>query len=165
MGTVRYTWPPPTGTLVRSLLVLVELDACSQVKRIDILEVLLPHSPPSLLSSANNAGSTPLHWAALNKHLPAAQALVRHPGGPGAKLVDIKNKAGHTPLGEAENAEWEDGARWFVEVMDLEEGEGGEKGEEEDGKELEEVEVEITDAEGGVAKMTLGKAGKEEKGK
>lgn len=125
--------------------------------------MLLPLVPPALLSARNAAGSTPLHWAALNAHLPVAQALVRWPAGPGADLVDAKNAAGRSPLGEAENAGWEDGARWFVEVMRLDESAAaqGEPAEEEDA-ELQaavargNIEVEIEDAEGRVAKMTLG---------
>ncbi|KAH9935183.1 ankyrin [Epithele typhae] len=133
----------------------------------DALNILLPLAPPSLLSARNNAGSTPLHWAALNAHLPIAQALVKWPSGPGADLIDIKNAAGRSPLGEAENAGWDDGARWLVEVMKLDEGSvKGESANEKDDEELREaaaagVEVEIEDAEGRVAKMTIGADGKE----
>ncbi|KAH7099887.1 ankyrin repeat-containing domain protein [Auriculariales sp. MPI-PUGE-AT-0066] len=73
----------------------------------------------ALLATQNNAGNTPLHWAALNAHLSTAQLLVSH-GGPA--LIDVRNKAGRTPLGEAEEAGWDDGARWFVAQMELEEG-------------------------------------------
>jgi hypothetical protein len=34
-------------------------------------------------------------------------------------LIDIKNAAGHSPLGEAEVAGWDGGAKWMVEVMRL----------------------------------------------
>jgi ankyrin repeat protein len=151
--------------------------------RIDILTYILPLLPPSTsstpspLAAPNHAGSTPLHWAALNKQLAAAQALVNFDGGPGtgAALVDVKNNAGRSPLGEAENAGWDDGAVWLVSVMDLsnagqpsegpaEEGaeEGGEGEGEGDvkiaakaGVDGKPVTVEITDAEGRVASMTL----------
>ena len=123
--------------------------------------MLLPLLPPAALSARNAAGSTPLHWAALNAHLPVAQALVGWPAGPGVDLIDAKNAAGRSPLGEAENAGWEDGARWFVEVMKLDE--GAAKGEPaEDDEELQaaaargDIEGEIEDAEGRVAKKTLG---------
>lgn len=38
----------------------------------------------------------------------------------GAALIMIQNNAGHTPLGEAELAGWDEGARWLVGAMDLE---------------------------------------------
>ncbi|KZT05432.1 cytoplasmic protein [Laetiporus sulphureus 93-53] len=120
---------------------------------IEALEYLLPLVSTSLLSAQNNAQSTPLHWAALNSHLAVAQALVRYPQGPGISLLDIKNAAGRSPLGEAENVGWEEGAKWFVEVMNLDE---GAKDEEVVAEGTENVEVEIQDAEGRVAKMTLG---------
>lgn len=84
-----------------------------------MLDVLLPVVPSSLLSAQNRAGSTALHWAALNAQLGAARALVGFPGGPGADLIDIKNAAGRSPLGEAEAAGWDEGAKWMVEVMPL----------------------------------------------
>ncbi|EIW80589.1 hypothetical protein CONPUDRAFT_20633, partial [Coniophora puteana RWD-64-598 SS2] len=89
----------------------------------DILTYLLPllDDPATLLSAPNAAQSTPLHWAALNRQLPAARALVECPRGPGAILIDAKNAAGRTPLGEAELAGWDEGAQWFVEVMSLDE--------------------------------------------
>lgn len=121
----------------------------------EALDFLLPQVPPSLISARNNAGSTPLHWAALNSHLPVAQKLVQFPGGPGVDLIDIKNATGRSPLGEAENAGWEEGAKWFVEMMNLDE---SAKGEEElhPAETTDSIEVEIQDAEGQVAKMTLG---------
>lgn len=45
--------------------------------------------------------------------------LVECPGGPGVDLIDIKNAAGRSPLGEAEAAGWDEGAKWMVEVMRL----------------------------------------------
>ncbi|KAH7883363.1 hypothetical protein F5I97DRAFT_233626 [Phlebopus sp. FC_14] len=119
---------------------------------IDVLECLLPLVSPSLLSKQNSSGSTPLHWAALNKHFNIAQKIVQFPKGPGIDLIDIKNTAGRSPLGEAEMAEWEDGAKWFVQVMKIDEPK-----EEEDipMEHSQAVEVEIEDAEGQVAKMTI----------
>ncbi|KAI0350604.1 ankyrin [Trametes cingulata] len=121
----------------------------------DALDYLLPLLPPSLLAARNNAGSTPLHWAALNSHLSVAQKLVQFPGGPGVDLIDIKNSAGRSPLGEAETVGWEEGAKWFVQVMNLDEG-GKEEEELHPAEGAENIEVEIQDAEGKVAKMTLG---------
>lgn len=86
------------------------------------------------------------------------------PQGPGAALIDIKNMAGRSPLGEAEFVGWDEGAQWLVGQMNLDDRAGatGGKDEEADGDELEPevgaVEVEIQDAEGRVAKMNLGQA-------
>lgn len=114
-----------------------------------------------MLATQNNSGSTPLHWAALNSQLEVAQKLVQHPDGPGRDLIDIKNKAGLSPLGEAEFAGWEEGAKWFVEMMNLDaEGTTKSKGDEdatldtEDGPQRD-IEVEIEDADGQIAKMTI----------
>ncbi|KAH9920964.1 cytoplasmic protein [Fomitopsis serialis] len=120
----------------------------------ETLEYLLRHVSPALLSAQNDARSTALHWAALNSHLAVAQALVKFPNGPGLDLIDVKNEAGRTPLGEAENVGWEEGAKWFVEVMNLDESAKGE--ELQVAEDAEKIEVEIQDAEGQVAKMTIG---------
>lgn len=87
----------------------------------------------------------------MNSQLDVARSLVEAGG---AQLIDVKNKAGRSPLGEAENAGWEDGARYFVSVMELgaEEGQADETDEKVEGP----IEVTIEDAEGGVAKMTIG---------
>jgi ankyrin repeat protein len=87
---------------------------------LELLEYLLNIVSPSLLSAQNNAGSTPLHWAALNGHLRIMQLLVDHPGGPGQGLIELKSAAGRSPLGEAELAGFEEGAKWLVERMKLE---------------------------------------------
>lgn len=122
----------------------------------------MPLVPPSLLAVQNNSGSTALHWAALNSQLPVAQKLVQYPGGPGLDLIDIKNKAGHSPLGEAENAGWEEGAKWFVEVMNLDAEGTTEQSAIDDDATLDtedgntrDIEVEIEDADGQIAKMTI----------
>lgn len=107
---------------------------------------------PALLPAQNDARSTPLHWAALNSHLPVVQKLVLFSKGPGKDLIDIKNAAGRTPLGEAENVGWDEGAKWLVEVMNLEE---GGKEENQVGSDAEDIEVEIQDAEGQVARMKI----------
>ena len=89
----------------------------------------------------------------------------------GSALIDIKNLAGHTPLGEAELAGWNEGAKFFVQVMNLdnilaqdqpatEADVAPEEGEEEEmvvgAENVGNIEVEIEDADGGIAKMTLG---------
>jgi len=131
---------------------------------------LLPIIPPLLLSAQNSAQSTPLHWAALNSHLAIVQKLVRYPGGPGIDLIDIKNTAGRSPLGEAELAGWEEGAKWLVQMMKLDKEEGDkeeegdtvedlEGGAEQAGEQMEDIEVEIEDADGQVARMTISGGG------
>ncbi|KAK7691795.1 hypothetical protein QCA50_005198 [Cerrena zonata] len=124
---------------------------------IEALDYLLTVIPPSLLPVQNNAGSTALHWAALNSHLMIVQKLVQHPQGPGKDLIDIKNTAGRTPLGEAEVIGWDEGAKWLVETMNLDEGTKG--GEDQPVEPGQEIEVEIQDAEGQVAKMKIGPQG------
>ena len=129
----------------------------------DVLNYLLPIIPTSLLAAQNNARSTPLHWAALNSHLSIAQTLVDFPGGPGVDLIDIKNVAGRSPLAEAELAGWEEGAKWLVQMMKLDaaiienEGDVEESGAAngDDGA-LQKVEVEIEDADGHMAKLSIG---------
>jgi len=121
----------------------------------ELLEFLLPILPASLLSAQNKAGSTPLHWAALNSQLAIARMLVEFSDGPGIDLIDIKNTAGRTPLGEAELAGWEEGAKWMVEVMKLDEA-GKAEAEVQLGESTADIEVEIEDAEGQVAKISLG---------
>jgi ankyrin repeat protein len=134
----------------------------------DILAYILPLVSPSLLSAQNSSGSTPLHWAALNEQLDVMKVLVAHPTGPGPKLVDIKNNAGRTPLGEAEMAGWDAGAAWLVSVMDINESKRGTAGTEEaeltdevvgdadvEGTEPLEIHVEVHDAEGGISRRTV----------
>ncbi len=101
----------------------------------ELLAVLLPIAPSSLLAAPNDAGSTALHWAALNAQLGAVRALVGCAHGPGADLIDIKNAAGRSPLGEAEAAGWDEGAKWMVEMMRLDDAGGVAEGEEEEEEE------------------------------
>ena len=139
-----------------------------QSPRTDILAYILPLIPPSSLSTQNSSGSTPLHWATLNEQLGAMKALVAHPTGPGAKLVDIKNNAGRTALGEAEMAGWDAGAVWLVGAMDVneskEDAQGLDEGEltgeavgdaDVEGTEPLEIHVEVQDAESGISRMTI----------
>ncbi|KAH8827819.1 ankyrin repeat-containing domain protein [Flagelloscypha sp. PMI_526] len=122
----------------------------------ELLEYLLPILPTSLLSVQNASGSTALHWAALNSHLSIVQKLVEFPDGPGVDLIDIKNKAGRSPLAEAENVGWDEGAKWLVQVMNLDEGPTEQEGDADAAVDpSQQIEVEIEDADGKVAKMTI----------
>jgi uncharacterized protein len=118
----------------------------------DILDRVLPLVPKTLLEVKNASGSTALHWAALNSQLDCAKKLVLVGG---ADLVDIKNSAGLSPLAEAERAGWDEGAKYFVEVMNLESGDGVKEEEADAPVDPNAVEIEIEDADGGIAKMTL----------
>lgn len=111
----------------------------------DLLTYLLPNIAPSLLPTPNTSGkSTPLHWAALNSHLPIVKALIEYANGPGPALIDVKNEAGRSPLGEAELVGWDEGAKYFVQVMGLTlDGAGSEEQEISEGKGVEEEETEV----------------------
>jgi ankyrin repeat protein len=126
-------------------------------KALDVVDYLLNIVPPSLLAVKNtNAESTALHWAALNAHMDIVKKLVEHPGGPGVELIDIKNKNGLSPLGEAEMAGWDEGASWLVGKMNLDKvEESSTEVEDEPIGNDQAIEVQIEDADGGVAKMTL----------
>jgi ankyrin repeat protein len=130
-ATQSYTWPPPTDTPVSpktDSTHRIPLFFCpTPIRARELLDLLLPLSSPTLLSAQNNAGSTALHWAAINAQLPAARALVAYPDGPGARLIDVKNAAGRSPLGEAEAAGWDEGAKWMVEVMHLDDADDDDK--------------------------------------
>jgi hypothetical protein len=84
------------------------------VRPTELLAYLLPKLPSTLFSTPNSSGSTPLHWAALNGHLPIAKALVLVSNSPGDSLIDIKNDAGRTAVGEAEMMERNEVAQWLV---------------------------------------------------
>lgn len=129
----------------------------------DVLEYLLTIVPPDLLSVSNNLRSTPLHWATTNKHLETVQRIVQFPSGPGIALIDQKNMAGLTAVGEAEMEGWDEGAKWLVSVMRLKNDGAGDsrmspKEEEEADAPLDpgtSIEVEVEDVNGEVAKMTI----------
>jgi len=86
--------------------------------------------------------------------LDVVKRLTLYPNGPGRDLIDIKNKYGRSPLSEAEFAGWDEGAKWFVEMMNLDVA----PDEEDDvANEAEDhpVEVEIQDADGQIAGFTV----------
>ena len=61
------------------------------------------------LNLQNASGNTPLHWAALNGHLPAVQLLMEAGADP-----TVTNKAGKDALSEAEAAEKNEVAAWLI---------------------------------------------------
>lgn len=68
----------------------------------------------------NDAGNTPLHWAALNGHLESVKLLVQS----GAD-VTIINKAGHDAVFEAEINDKKEVVEWLLgAVEELEKGIG-----------------------------------------
>jgi ankyrin repeat protein len=152
------TWQAQTAMLVSGLLSPSENKIFTK-RPGELLNFLLPLVPSQFLSAKNHAGSTALHWAALNKQLEVARKLVLHPNGPGRDLIDIKNNIGRSPLGEAEVAGWDEGATLFVEMMILDAEEPQEQLVENEGLLVDvknrEREAEIPDVEGGIAKMSL----------
>ena len=65
-------------------------------------------------------------------------------------------------MAEAEFAGWDEGAKWFVEVMNLDSDVGKEEGDPDaalDPADGPQIEVEIQDAEGQIAKMKIGGTG------
>lgn len=125
----------------------------------EVLDYILPIISPTLLSARNNSGSTALHWAVLNSHLLVIQKLVQFSASSGIDLIDIKNAAGRSSLGEAELVGWEAGAKWLAQMMGLDQrhGEGTMEEAEEtvDMDSSQDIQVEIEDADGRVAKMSL----------
>jgi len=123
---------------------------------VDVLDFIGPIVPPAVLSAKNNAQSTALHWAAINQHLSIMQKLVQIAGGPGIDLIDIKNAVGRSPLGEAEMAGWQEGAKWLVQVMNIDAEDLKEDGGDDVIDDAQDMEVEIEDADGQVARMKIG---------
>ncbi|KAL8664551.1 MAG: hypothetical protein Q9202_002960 [Teloschistes flavicans] len=91
-------------------------------------------SPMGLnLDLQNEAGNTPLHWAAMNGHLEVVKLLVKS----GADLK-VQNQAGHDATFEAERGGKEDVVAWLL---------GQQKGvEETSGREEERVEEDAEEA-------------------
>lgn len=92
----------------------------------DVIAYLAEYAPGTTLIAQNEAGNTPLHWAALNGHLDTVKRLVdiidftatttnlshaslqsrpeEDPGAPAPPAWDIRNAAGRGPMTEAEMA-------------------------------------------------------------
>ncbi|KAG7095087.1 hypothetical protein E1B28_005875 [Marasmius oreades] len=165
MATPSSIWFVETDTMVSCMdieIKIANIETYSRCLLLDLLDLLLPKILPSLLSAQNHAGSTALHWAALNSHLTTIQKLVLFPDGPGIDLIDIKNNAGHSSFAEAELSGWEEGAKWLVQMMKLDENlkEDDKDSEADDSNGADDIEVEIQDADGQVAKMTISGGGK-----
>lgn len=91
----------------------------------DVVKLLLScrtGKPPStLINAVNDAGNTPLHWAALNGHLDSVKLLVES----GAD-VTIINQAGHDAVFEAEINDKKEIVDWLLgAVEELENGIAG----------------------------------------
>ena len=69
-------------------------------------------------------------------------------------MLDIKNKSGRSAITEAEMNEWAEGVTWMVGVMSVSDS-GGAAQETDEVVESEDVQVEIQDAKGRVAKLSM----------
>lgn len=95
-----------------------------------VLDPVSEDAALSLLSTPNEAGNTPLHYAALNGQLLAVQYLV----GKGADPY-LQNRAGHDAIYEAEINDKREAVEWMLREGGLDEeveegevrGDGGEK--------------------------------------
>ncbi|EJT96996.1 hypothetical protein DACRYDRAFT_59950 [Dacryopinax primogenitus] len=112
------------------------LHMCAANGHEDVLSYLLPLMPPSLLTTPNTSLSLPVHWAALNRHLPILAILVSDTRIDGAHLIALPNGSGKSSLTVAEEEGWDEGASWLADKIELAlavgEGETAEGVEEED---------------------------------
>ena len=69
-------------------------------------------------------------------------------------MLDIKNKNGRSAITDAEMNEWTEGVTWMVGVMSVDDS-GGAAQETDEVVESGDVQVEIQDAEGRVAKLSM----------
>ena len=69
-------------------------------------------------------------------------------------MLDIKNKSGRSAITEAEMNEWAEGVTWMVGIMSVDDSGGGVQ-ETDEVVESRDVQVEIQDAGGGVAKLNM----------
>ena len=69
-------------------------------------------------------------------------------------MLDVKNKRGRSAITEAETNEWAEGVTWMVGVMSVGNS-GGAVQETDETVECDDVQVEIQDAEGRVAKLNM----------
>ncbi|KAI9223898.1 ankyrin repeat-containing domain protein [Blastocladiella britannica] len=80
---------------------------------LDIVQFLLEKLAGVHVNAANEQGNTPMHWAALNGHVEIVTALIAA----GADLT-LTNKAGKSPLIEAQDASHENVAVELLKHMD-----------------------------------------------
>lgn len=73
------------------------------------LKELLTSNHALSLNLQNASGNTPLHWAALNGHLPAVQMLIEAEADP-----TVLNKAGKDAVYEAEANDKNEVAAWLL---------------------------------------------------
>ena len=98
-----------TGLFYREICVLY---GCNADEDLDTLKGLLTMStsnPAISINLQNASGNTPLHWAALNGHLPAVKLLIEAGADP-----TIINKAGKDAVYEAEANEKNEVATWLL---------------------------------------------------
>lgn len=69
-------------------------------------------------------------------------------------MLDVKNNSGRSAITEAEMNEWVDGVTWMVGAMSVDDS-GGTSQETDEVVEAGDVQVEIQDAEGRVAKLSM----------
>ena len=69
-------------------------------------------------------------------------------------MLDVKNKNGRSAITEAEMNEWAEGVTWMVGAMSVDDS-GGTTQEADEAVESGDVQVEIQDAEGRVAKLSM----------
>ena len=86
-------------------------------RALDVIRLLVAPSTakpaPSLINAVNEAGNTPLHWAALNGHLESVKLLL-HAGA----SVGLFNRAGHDAVFEAEINDKQDVVDWLLGAVD-----------------------------------------------
>jgi ankyrin repeat protein len=94
------------------------------IEEADVIKLLFSMSAnkpaPELINAVNEAGNTPLHWAALNGHLESVKLLIES----GADVTTI-NRAGHDAVFEAEINDKKEVVDWLLgAVEELENGIG-----------------------------------------
>jgi ankyrin repeat protein len=80
---------------------------------VDVIKFLFTTSAdkpvPEFINAVNDAGNTPLHWAAVNGHLESVKLLIQS----GAD-VTIINRAGHDAVFEAEINDKKEVVDWLL---------------------------------------------------
>ncbi|GFZ49684.1 hypothetical protein JCM24511_07086 [Saitozyma sp. JCM 24511] len=79
------------------------LHMCCGNGHVDVLKLLLPNVPHSLLRQTNDAGSPPIHWAVLNNHTEIVRTLAELPEeqGGGLPLLKQTNASGRDAFAES----------------------------------------------------------------